>query len=117
VKELKKLYGNTLTTTLWRVVEATQHRAFGMVTVHPRETTGNGADDIRYFVRSPLFADEYTMAVPSSVFRMICAGCHGRKGPVGDGAFTLTDDRGDARSFRFETFWNGYDALTLGYSA
>ena len=116
VKQLKKLYGNTLTTTLWRVIEATQHRAFGMVTVHPREATGNDAGDIRYFVRSPLFAVEYSMVAPSSIFRMICTGCHGKKGPIGHGAFTLTDDRRDVRQSTFETFWNGYDALTLAHS-
>jgi hypothetical protein len=116
VKRLKKIYGNTLTSTLWRLVEATQHRAFGLVSVHPGQAKHDEMSDIRYFIRSPLFAAEYALAQPTLVFDTICAGCYGRKGPLGSGELVLANDRGESRTFKFETFWNGYDALTLGHS-
>lgn len=39
--------------------------------------------------------------------------CYGRKGPLGSRSCLLTDKNGDTHSFRFETFYNSYDALTL----
>jgi hypothetical protein len=114
VKRLHRGYGNTMTTTLWRLIEGTQHRAFGIVGVHPREATGM-TDDVRYFVRSPTFAAEYSGVTSSSLFQMVRANCHGRRGPIGNGTLSVVDDRGDKRPFAFETFWNGYDALTLAH--
>lgn len=35
-------------------------------------------------------------------------------GPLGDSELILTDDNGDQHRFYFETFFNRYDALTLG---
>jgi hypothetical protein len=105
-----------MTTTMWRLVEATQHRAFGIVSVHPSAATGK-SDDVRYFVRSPLFAAEYSGATPLSLFQVIKANCYGRRGPIGRGTLQVLDDRGDKRAFVFETFWNGHDALSLVHSS
>lgn len=116
VKRLQRDYGNTMTTTLWRLVEGTQHRAFGIVSVHPSKATGM-VDDVRYFVRSPSFAAEYAGVTSSALFHTIRARCHGRRGPIGSGMVPVIDDRGDRRVFAFETFWNGYDALTLAHSS
>lgn len=115
VRNMKGLFGNTMTTTLWRIVEATHHTAFGIISVHPLTVTGDTDSDVRYFVRSPKFAAEFSATAAAAFFPYICAQCHGRRGPVGDGTCFLADDNGTSRAFAFETFWNGYDALTLGH--
>lgn len=103
-----------MTTTLWRVVEASLDASFGLVTVHPRDATGSAGEDVRYFIRSPKLAEEFTRVTADVVFTEVRKRCYGRKGPIGDGQFLLTDDRGEAHEFRFESFFNGHDALTLG---
>jgi len=35
-------------------------------------------------------------------------------GPLGDDEVVLIDQNGDRHAFRFETFFNGHEALTLG---
>ncbi len=117
VKSLHKKYGNTMTTTLWRVVELSLDAAFGLVTQHPRMLTGSIDEDIRYFVRSPRFAAEYSRISPENLFGQICGKCYGRRGPIGSGELSVTDDRGDAYSYEFETFYNGHDALTIAQRA
>lgn len=37
-----------------------------------------------------------------------------RGGPLGADVLTLKDDDGEHHGFFFETFYNGYDALTVG---
>jgi hypothetical protein len=115
VRQLKDIFGNTITTTLWRTVEASQHAAFGIISVHPAAVTGVIDTDVRYFIRSPKFASEFSQVIPGELFPRICAQCHGRRGPVGQGTCDLTDNNGAKKQFTFETFWNGYDALTLGH--
>jgi len=114
VQSLHKVYGNTMTTTLWRVVELALDASFGLVTAHPREVTGFPENDIRYFIRSPKFETEFPEVTADAVFGEVKRRCHGRRGPIGDGAFSLTDARGETHEFRFQSFFNGYDALTLG---
>lgn len=117
VKGFKGDFGNTMTTTLWRVVEATDKCAFGLVSVHPGSATGDHVADVRYFIRSPLFAQQFSASAPAEFFPSICMQCHGRRGPVGQGICSATDANGSVRRFSFETFWNGYDALTLAAEA
>jgi len=114
VQSLHKLYGNTMTTTLWRVVEASLDASFGLVSTHPREATSSPEEDIRYFIRSPKFATDFAGVTADAVFGEVQRRCRGRRGPIGDGLFSLTDDRGQAHEFRFQSFFNGHDALTLG---
>lgn len=115
VKELHSQFGNTITTTLWRVVEASQHCAFGFVSVHPAHVTGDPDKDIRYFIRSPRFVSYHSTTNPIALFTSICSQCHGSRGPIGNGTVQTADDRRTAKSFTFETFWNSHDALTIGH--
>jgi len=117
VQQLHKAYGNTMTTTLWRVVEATHLCAFGIVSVHPATATGFFDSDVRYFIRSAKFIAECSTTEINKLFAFVRVNCHGRKGPIGKGIFQVCDDRGELREFRFETFWNGHDALTIGCCA
>jgi len=70
---------------------------------------------VRYLIRSPRFAAEYARADGVTLFGQVASKCHGRRGPIGDGELEIVDDRGDRHEFVFESFFNGYDALTLGW--
>lgn len=114
VQSLSKQFGNTMTTTLWRVTEASNRAAFAIVGAHPNDVSGDPEADVRYFIRSPLFAAEHARANVPGIFEAVCSQCHGTRGPIGSGSFLMEDDNGASRHFVFETFWNGHDALTLG---
>ena len=116
IQSLHAQYGNTMTTTLWRVVELSVDAAFGLVSAHPHKATGDIDADVRYFIRSPRFEAEFSKAPPASLFEAIKHRCRGRRGPIGEGAFQVIDDRGEGREFSFETFFNGHDALTFARS-
>ncbi len=114
VHELHGRFGNTMTTTLWRVVELSTESSFGLVTKHPRSATGEVSEDIRYFIKSPTFAAQFSKVRAASLFREVRARCFGRRGPIGHGEFPIQDDAGDEHDFCFESFFNGHDALTFG---
>lgn len=121
VQQLKKTYGNTLTTTLWRFVE-TAHVSIpmvGLVTCHPhparRDVGFNASDPCRYFVESPSFASRFGNTTEVDMFSHVESYCSARRGGPLGGAEIVLNDRGDEpHVFHFETFFNSYDALTLG---
>lgn len=113
IQRLHTTYGNTITTTLWQVVERSADASFGVVSKHPNQATGLPGNDIRYFIRSVKFAQEFAGVNAGAVFEQVRQRCYGRRGPIGAGEFSLSDDRGDPHAFWFQTFFNGYDALTL----
>src|SRR5688572_17395199 len=65
VERLKKAFGNTFTTTLWRYVEIAHSEIpmVGLVTGHPhptkRKTDFDPANPCRYCIQSPLFAARF----------------------------------------------------------
>lgn len=114
VLSLHRDYGNTLTSTLWRVVELCLDASFGLVTQHPCRLAGPPDDYIRYLVRSPAFARDYPTMRAEDLFEQVRQRCRRGKGPIGAGRFPLTDSEGGTHVIEFECFYNGYDALTLG---
>ncbi len=114
VQELHGQFGNTMTTTLWRVVELSIDSSFGLVTKHPRSAIGEVSEDIRYFIKSPTFAAQFSKVKAATLFREVRTRCFGRRGPIGNGEFPIVDDAGEEHDFCFESFFNGHDALTLG---
>jgi Zn-dependent peptidase ImmA (M78 family) len=121
VQTLSKTFGNTLTSTLWRLIETVhaQTCAFGAVTCHPhpsrRPANFNPADPCRYFIRSPKFAREFAHVGEVEVFTSIASYCAPRRGgPLGDAEIVMVDSNGQPHDFTFHTFYNGYEALTLG---
>jgi hypothetical protein len=120
VQELKKRFGNTMTTTLWRYVESVfpDRSMFGVVSVHPhpehRPDDFNPLDPCRYYIRSQAFATQFPHVTEIEVFGILASYCAPRNGgPLGAHEFTLTDRNGDVQLFTSETFFNRYDALTL----
>jgi hypothetical protein len=121
VKKLHAIYGNTITTTLWRYIEHFDPTLpmVGIISGHPHPTrrTANfdAAAPCRYFIQSPGFAARFTGIDESSLFIEIAAYC-GRQngGHLGGEELTLTDVNDEKHLFGFETFYNRYEALTLG---
>ena len=120
VTGLKKLFGNTITSTLWRYVESTHADLpmVGVVTVHPHRAWRKNDFDItnpcRYLVRSPAFATRFATITEVTVFAHIQSYCGSQRGgPLGDAEIPLRDVNGAEHIFYFETFFNRFEALTL----
>lgn len=117
IRQFKESYGNTMTCTLWRVIESSRRTICGAISEHPHRLSDsfNEADPLRYFIRSPKFARSFSSVSEMELWKHIRCYCSGRKGgPLGESEITLIDDNGEAHDFHFETFFNSYDALTLG---
>lgn len=112
---LSKEFGNTMTSTLWRVVETLETPAFGLVSEHPKTGRAKpGTHLVRYFLRSPAFMRQFPEVTPIALFDAIRRITWGNKGPIGAGEIALADEAGVDHLFFAEAFFNGYDALTLG---
>lgn len=121
VQRLHKIFGNTLTSTLWRYVEQIHPDIpmVGLVSGHPhpekRKPDFDLTNPCKYFIQSKEFAARFGILTEQSLFTLIASYCRPQKaGPIGDGEIILTDGNGGRHQFYFETFFNGYDALTLG---
>lgn len=113
VQRLGKRYGNTITTTLWRLIEyaGEQTPIIGAIGVHPSK---NEPIAFRHIVPSPAFDRMFPTPTPDDLLRIMRSYCVKNRGPLGRGEIALIDINGDRHAFEFETFYNGYDALTLG---
>ena len=117
VEELKKKYGNTMTTTLWRYVEQSPNPLVGCISHHPHRLPidFNPEDPFRYFIGSPQFLQRFSNVCEPDIFRILRAYCQNKRGgPLGAADILLMDDNRARHVFHFETFFNHYDALTLG---
>jgi hypothetical protein len=117
VASMAKRYRNTLASTLWRYVENVGETTpiVGIVSVHPSTPNQPGVPTIRYFIRSAAFAAHFPTVEEDEIFQFVRFYCGTRqRGPLGEGMIALANGRGERTIFRFETFFNGYDALTLG---
>ena len=121
VRALHKVFGNTLSTTLYRFVESAgvERPIVGMITGHPhvsrRSDDFDPANPCSHFIQSPAFARFFGRMSEAELFAAVASYCGSQRGgPLGEDELILTDDNGDLHHFLFETFFNGYDALTLG---
>ncbi|MFA6031932.1 MAG: DUF955 domain-containing protein [Myxococcota bacterium] len=121
VKRLSGRFGNTITSTMWRLIEQA-HRdrpLVALVSAHPhparRKASFDAANPCRYCIQSPLFRQRFGGFSEVELFA-ISAGYAGaqRAGPLGESEVALRDLNGGRHSFRFETFFNGHEALTIG---
>lgn len=111
------MFGNTLTSTLWRYVEQVfpEIPAVGVVSVHPRLVEQGHLQPCRYCFGSAAFEQEFGQVSAEDLFSAISSYCgRQRGGPLGTGEVILLDRNGDCHCFLFETFYNRHDALTLG---
>ena len=121
VQKLHKLYGNTLSTTLYRFVEIEAHSVplVGMISDHPhaskRSIDYNVGKPCRYFIQSPQFANFFSKVTENWLFSKVSGYCGPQRGgSLGTDEIVIPDDNGKQHIFSFETFYNHYDALTLG---
>ncbi len=121
VRNLSKRYGNTMTSTLWRLVEQGHagRPMVGLVTGHPhparRKADFNPDDPCRYCIESPPFRERFGVVPEAQLFAAIVSYCGAQGGgSLGEGEVVLRDRNGEAHVFAFETFFNRHQALTLG---
>lgn len=117
VQSLAKRFGNTLTMTLWRLVEEAHagEPMFGVISAHPLHGDFDPQAPCRYFIESPTFRDDFGDTVTEvAAFQHIQSYASPATGGLLGGAEVVFGDRrGDRHCFRMETFFNRYEALTL----
>lgn len=116
VQSGRKRFGNTITSALWRFVEALDIPALGIVSQHPHYTDEkfNPTEPCRYFIRSPLFDQQFSNLSERDCFEIVRSHCSWkRRGPLGKDEIILCDDCGDEHLFLFEAFHNSHELLTL----
>lgn len=121
VRKLGGIYGNTITSTLWRLTEqASAGRPIvAMVSGHPhrarRKADFDPAKPCRYFIQSPEFRDRFGALSEQQLFAIAAGYCGSQSGGLlGQEEILLADGNGTRHRFLFETFFNRYEALTLG---
>ncbi len=117
VMALKKEFGNTITTTLWRVVEHSgeDRPILGLIGYHPGTQLSANATMFRHLILSRAFRNQFPDPDVWALASEIRTYCGWRKrGPLGDAEVILRNHDGNRHLFRFETFFNGHDALTMG---
>jgi hypothetical protein len=121
VRQLKDRFGNTITSTLWHYVEQVRPDLpmVGLVKGHPhrsrRKADFDPTDPCRYCVQSPSFALRFGHITEVQLFQCIARYCGAQRGgSLGNEEIVLHDASGEAHVFYFETFFNKYEALTLG---
>ena len=122
VRSLSLRFGNTLTSTLWRLVEHahSERPMVALVTGHPhpekRSADFNPLNPCRYRVESPLFRTMFGHLTETLLFDCVANYCGPQGGgSLGGDSIPLRDVNGEHHAFIFETFFNRYEALTLGY--
>ena len=119
VRELAKSFGNTITMTLWRLVEEANEDEpiFGVISVHPQRLPDDfdRTNPCRYFIESPAFRECFGLVTEVAAFKAIQGyASWATRGPLGQGVATFRGRGGKRHRFRMETFFNRHEALTLG---
>lgn len=120
IRSLAKRYGNTITSTLWRIVEDREPNlpVFGMITVHPRHPTIGATESgkpVQHFIRSSGFSRQFPNVSPRDAYRVLSRNASFNKaGPIVDMEHTFVDSNGNRFDFRIESFSNSHALLTYG---
>jgi Zn-dependent peptidase ImmA (M78 family) len=116
VGDLKKVFGNTMTTTFYSLVEVLDIPAFGLITDHPKKPGKDfdRSNPCRYFITSPSFDARFGQVTDLELYAILEKYCRWGKWDLGTAETILTDNSGERFVFHMETIFNSYDALTLG---
>jgi Zn-dependent peptidase ImmA (M78 family) len=113
VRAMAKIFGNTITSTLWRCVEESEEVVFCSVGEHPHRPR-EGRSNIEYFVRSRLCETRFPSIAEENIWVWLKANCRrGTTGPLGTWEISVSDVNGTPHVFSMESFSNGYDVLSL----
>ena len=98
IKTLSETFGNSITSTLWRSVEAYDKAVFGLVSTHPKRPSLEAP--VRYFIRSRQFEERFPGVSSSQVFSFLQSNCANRSGgPLGTADMILYDANGNRHVF------------------
>lgn len=121
IAALSKEFGNSLTSTFYRFVEQMGDTTplVGIVSPHPHSTRRagmvNSQNVCKYFVQSKAFAAQFSRITGDQIFHEAARYCSPASGGIlGTSEINLCDNNGELHAFGFETFFNRYDALTIG---
>lgn len=114
VRKLAGTFGNSVTATLWRAVEALDRPAFALIGQHPRDPLPPDQHPVRQFIRSREFIKYFPDTTSGHLFAQLRRFCAGRNGPIGKDEIVLDSILGVPNTFFVECFYNSYEALTLG---
>jgi hypothetical protein len=112
----QKAFGNTFTTSFWRLVETLDIPALGVVGKHPHHDRReiDVTEPFRYFIRSRKFLERFSPITEARHLPDDQELCSWKKrGPLGQAEMAIMDDKGDKHIFLLETFSNTHDVLTL----
>lgn len=116
IQALKAVFGNTLTTTFWRFMESSHETTpmVGLIGSHPNRGAAGRAGLFRHVIESSAFKSAFQRLDLVALGQDLMLHCGSqRAGPLGTGESVFIDRNGDSHRFAFETFFNGYDCLTL----
>jgi hypothetical protein len=114
VQAIKKRYGNTLTSSLWRMIEALDVPALGLVGPPPWKVTAAATEPCRYFIRSIAFIEQFANVTEQYACGLLrTCSSYRSGGPIADDDIVLVDDCGQKHLFHLESFFNRHEALTV----
>ncbi|BAN34113.1 hypothetical protein SCD_n00264 [Sulfuricella denitrificans skB26] len=114
VRKLAKHFGNTITSTLWRCVEQSEHAIFAAVGEHPKHYC-EGNSKIEYFVRSEKFEQQFQNVCEEDIWGWKQSYCgYNKSGPLGCSEIQVADIDGELQVLLMESFSNSHNVLTLG---
>ena len=116
VMEMKTVFGNTITTTFYGLIEVLDVPAFGLISGHPKKPADafDPNNPCRHFISSIAFDAQYGHITDKQLYALAQAYCSYGNWNLGCSEEILVNSRGEAHVFRMETVHNYYDALTLG---
>lgn len=113
IKAISRHFGNTITSTLWRCVEADPNPSFAVIGDHPHRPEAD-KPEIEHLVRSPSFARRFGRFEEGQIMALLRTYCgRQRGGSLGAGEIILQDDNGDDHVFFAESFCNKHSTLTF----
>ena len=120
IQQLRKRFGNTITTTLWQMVceRDPNHPCFGLISKHPHHEglcEKAGENDVAYFPRSKGLIERFPDLTEHVAYAAVIEhATTKRNGPVGEGETVFYDANGEPHIFDIFSFSNRYDLLTYG---
>lgn len=118
IKILAKLYGNTITSTLYRFIEQAYEKTpmFGVICDHwfNPSIAFDYRNPCEHLIFSESFSAKFSDFNALLAFEMLRGYCkENKRGHLGEREVTIVDDNGDAHYFKMESFSNSYKILTL----
>ncbi len=116
VKSVAATYGNSITSTMWKMVEASPSAVVGLIFNHPTklDLIEPTAPQSRYLLRSRRFERGFSAVTKSDLYSQISGAIASLEpGMSACGELTLRDCNGVAQMFETESFYNSYEVLTL----